>query len=106
MADHAGLKTVAYVLMAFGNPYGDPWQATTVHEALNQLAALGIKTVSLADTVSLAGPDLISTLFRSSRTAYPDCDIGVHLHSAPAQTESNVRAAYNAGCRRFDPAIG
>jgi hydroxymethylglutaryl-CoA lyase len=105
-ADNTGLSTVAYISMAFGNPYGDPWDETNVREALNKLVGLGIHSVSLADTVGMAGPDLIRSVFESVTSEYPDCDIGVHLHSAPAQAESKVLAAYDAGCRRFDSAIG
>ena len=105
-ADDAGLHTVVYISMAFGNPYGDPWDATKVRKALNKLVGLGIRSVSLADTVGMAGPDLISSVFESVRSDYPDADIGVHLHSAPAQAESKVLAAFDAGCRRFDSAMG
>jgi len=105
-ADDAGLSTVVYVSMAFGNPYGDPWDETKINEALNQLVGLGIESFSLADTVGMAGPDLIRSLFESVTSQYADCDIGVHLHSTPAQAESKVLAAYDAGCRRFDSAIG
>jgi hydroxymethylglutaryl-CoA lyase len=105
-ADNTGLSTVAYISMAFGNPYGDPWDETNVREALSKLVGLGIHSVSLADTVGMAGPDLIRSVFESVTSEYPDCDIGVHLHSAPAQAESKVLAAYDAGCRRFDSAIG
>lgn len=105
-ADDTGLSTVAYISMAFGNPYGDPWDETNVRGALNKLVVLGIKSVSLADTVGMAGPDLIRSVFESVTSEYPACDIGVHLHSAPARAESKVLAAYDAGCRRFDSAIG
>jgi len=105
-ADDARLNTTAYVSMAFGNPYGDPWDQTQVREALNNLVDLDIKSVSLADTVGMAGPDLIQSVFESVTSEYPDRDVGVHLHSAPAQAESKVFAAYDAGCRRFDSAIG
>lgn len=105
-ADDAGLRTVVYISMAFGNPYGDPWVQTQVRDALNKLVGLGIQSVSLADTVGMAGPDLIRRLFESVTSDYTDRDIGVHLHSAPAQAESKVLAAYDAGCRRFDSAIG
>src|SRR5437764_9936985 len=104
-ADDTGLSTVAYISMAFGNPYGDPWDETKVREALDKLVGLDIQSVSLADTVGMAGPDLIRSVFESVTSEYPDCDIGVHLHSAPAQAESKVLAAYDAGCRRFDSAI-
>lgn len=105
-ADDRGLSTVAYISMAFGNPYGDPWDETNIREALNELVGLSIRSVSLADTVGMAGPDLIRSVFESVTSEYPDRDIGVHLHSAPAQAESKVLAAYDAGCRRFDSAIG
>jgi hydroxymethylglutaryl-CoA lyase len=105
-ADNTGLSTVAYISMAFGNPYGDPWNETNVREALSKLVGLGIQSVSLADTVGMAGPDLIRSVFEAVTSEYSDCDIGVHLHSAPAQAESKVLVAYDAGCRRFDSAIG
>jgi hydroxymethylglutaryl-CoA lyase len=105
-ADNTGLNTVAYVSMAFGNPYSDAWDAMKVREAVNKLVGLGIRSVSLADTVGMAGPDLIRSMFESVTSQYPDCDIGVHLHGAPAQAEAKVLAAYDAGCRRFDSAIG
>jgi hydroxymethylglutaryl-CoA lyase len=105
-ADNARLSTVAYISMAFGNPYGDPWDETNVGEALSKLVGLGIQSVSLSDTVGMAGPNLIRGVFELVISEYPDCDIGVHLHSAPAQAESKVLAAYDAGCRRFDSAIG
>jgi len=105
-ADDTGISTVAYISMAFGNPYGDPWDKTKIREALNKLVGLGIQSVSLADTVGMAGPDLIRSVFESVRSQYPECDLGVHLHSAPAKAESKVLAAYDAGCRRFDSAIG
>jgi hydroxymethylglutaryl-CoA lyase len=105
-ADNTGLSTVAYISMAFGNPYGDPWDQTQVREALDKLVGLNVQSVSLADTVGMAGPDLIRSVFESVTSEYPDRDIGVHLHSAPAEAESKVLAAYDAGCRRFDSAVG
>ena len=104
-ADDVGLNTVAYISMAFGNPYGDLWDITQVSEALSRLVDLDMKSVSLADTVGMAGPDLIRRVFESVTSEYSDRDIGVHLHSAPAQAESKVLAAYDAGCRRFDSAV-
>ena len=105
-ANDAGLSTVVYISMAFGNPYGDPWDETKLGEALKKVIGFGVQSVSLADTVGMASPDLIRSVFESVRSQYPDCDIGVHLHSAPAQAESKVLAAYDAGCRRFDSAVG
>jgi len=105
-ADDAGLNTVAYISMAFGNPYGDPWDQTQVSEALDKLVDVGIQSVSLADTVGMAGPDLIQSVFESVTSEYPDRDVGVHLHSAPGHAEAKILAAYDAGCRRFDSAVG
>jgi hydroxymethylglutaryl-CoA lyase len=104
--DAAGLSTVAYISMAFGNPYGDPWDEMKIGEAVDKLVSLGVGSVSLADTVGLASPDLIQRVFRSVRSKYPDCDSGVHLHSTPGEAVAKVLAAYDAGCRRFDSAIG
>jgi hydroxymethylglutaryl-CoA lyase len=105
-ADDTALNTVAYISMAFGNPYGDPWDQTQVSEALDKLVDVGIQSVSLADTVGMAGPDLIQSVFESVTSEYPDRDVGVHLHSAPGHAEAKILAAYDAGCRRFDSAVG
>ena len=105
-ADDARLGTVVYISMAFGNPYGDLWDESKIGQALSTLVDLGIQSVSLADTVGMAGPDLIRSVFESVASKYPGRDIGVHLHSAPAEAESKILAAYDAGCRRFDSALG
>jgi hydroxymethylglutaryl-CoA lyase len=105
-ADASGLSVVAYISMAFGNPYGDPWDERRVGEAVDRLVGLGIGSISLADTVGLASPDLIRLVFESVSSEYPDPEIGVHLHSAPGEAAAKVLAAYDAGCRRFDSAVG
>lgn len=105
-ADEAKLETVVYISMAFGNPYDDPWDEGMTREAVNNLFGLGIQSVSLADTVGMASPDLIRNVFRSVASEHAECDIGVHLHSAPAHADSKALAAFDAGCRRFDSAIG
>lgn len=105
-ADAAGLSTVAYISMAFGNPYRDPWDEMKVGDAVIKLVGLGVRSVSLADTVGVASPDLIHRVFESVSSKFPDCDIGVHLHSTPGEAIAKVLAAYDAGCRRFDSAIG
>src|SRR5205085_266383 len=105
-ADNTGLGIVAYISMAFGNPYGDPWNQTQVRDVLSRLVDLDIRSVSLADTVGMANPDLIRSVFESMTSEYPDCDIGIHLHSAPAQARAKILAACDAGCRRFDSAVG
>ena len=105
-ADEAGVDLVAYVSMAFGNPYGDPWSENELAEAVSRLDALGIRSISLADTIGIADAKSIEGVFRAALTAQPDCEIGVHLHSTPADAIGKVLAAYDAGCRRFDSAIG
>ena len=103
-ADSARLGVVAYISMAFGNPYGDPWNEKEVHQAIKKLASIGIRSISLADTVGVAGPDLIRCVVESAMSLSPDYDIGVHLHSVPEGAAAKVLAAYDAGCRRFDSA--
>jgi len=104
--DAAGLGMVVYISMAFGNLYGDPWDENELRQAVGKLAALGIRAISLADTVGVAGPDLIRRVVQSITNQYADYDIGVHLHSMPGQAPTKVLAAYDAGCRRIDSAIG
>jgi len=105
-ADGAEVGVIAYISMAFGNPYGDPWDEDKLRDAVEKLAARGIRSISLADTVGLAGPDLIRSVVQSITNQYADYEIGVHLHSAPHEAAAKVLAAYDAGCRRFDSAIG
>ena len=105
-ADEAGLAMVAYISMAFGNPYGDPWSEEKVAGAARTIAGLGISSVSIADTVGLAGPELIQRVVAAVLRDCGGCEIGVHLHSTHAGAMAKVLAAYDAGCRRFDAAIG
>jgi hydroxymethylglutaryl-CoA lyase len=105
-ADESGLGIVVYISMAFGNSYGDQWNENELRQAVAKLAALGIRSISLADTVGVAGPDLIRRVVQSITNQYPDYDIGVHLHSAPGEAAAKVLAAYDSGCRRIDSAIG
>jgi hydroxymethylglutaryl-CoA lyase len=105
-ADAAGLAMVAYISMAFGNPYGDPWSEEKVAEASRMIAGLGVSSVSIADTVGLAGPELIDRVVAAVLRDCGGCEIGVHLHSTRAGAMEKVLAAYDAGCRRFDAAIG
>jgi hydroxymethylglutaryl-CoA lyase len=104
--EEAGLDLVVYVSMAFGNPYGDPWNIGEVVDAVELLEAEGVRTISLADTVGLAGPAQIRELFDAVHSKYDYLEIGLHLHSRPEQAVEKVLAAYDAGCRRFDSALG
>jgi hydroxymethylglutaryl-CoA lyase len=105
-ADATGLAMVVYISMAFGNPYRDLWNENEVRLAVGKLAALGIRSISLADTVGVAAPDRIRRVVQSITNQYADYDIGVHLHSAPGEAATKVLVAYDAGCRRIDSAIG
>jgi hydroxymethylglutaryl-CoA lyase len=105
-ADASGLGMVVYISMAFGNPYGDPWDENELRQAVGKLAALDVRSISLADTVGVADPDLIRRVVQSITNQYADYDIGVHLHSTPGEVAAKVLAAYDAGCRRFDSALG
>lgn len=105
-ADEAGLNAVVYISMAFGNPYGDPWNVDEVVDAVDLLESSGITMISLADTVGLAGPERIRDLVSAVLAKYDYLEIGVHLHSRPDQAVDKILAAYDAGCRRFDSALG
>jgi hydroxymethylglutaryl-CoA lyase len=105
-ADDAGLGMVIYISMAFGNPYGDPWSVEEVVEAIALLEAEDFRTISLADTVGMASSQQISELVGAVNEKYSYLEIGVHLHSRPDQAAEKVLAAYDAGCRRFDSALG
>jgi hydroxymethylglutaryl-CoA lyase len=105
-AEDAGLDIVVYISMAFGNPYGDPWNIEEVVSAVDVLESTGIKTISLADTVGLASAEQISELISAVIEKYAYLEIGAHLHSRPELAEQKILAAYDAGCRRFDSAIG
>ena len=105
-SDDAGLDVVVYISMAFGNPYGDPWSIDEVVDAVELLEAEDLHMISLADTVGMASPQQISELVQAVRTKYDYLEIGVHLHSRPEEAAEKILAAYDAGCRRFDSAIG
>jgi len=105
-ADDAGMDVVVYISMAFGNPYGDPWSVEETVEAVGLLEVEAIKTISLADTVGMATPQQISDLVGAVQSKYGYLEIGVHLHSRPEEAAAKILAAYDAGCRRFDSAIG
>jgi hydroxymethylglutaryl-CoA lyase len=105
-ADEAGLDTVVYISMAFGNPYGDEWTVEEVVEAVSLLEIQEIRTISLADTVGVAPPEKINEVVSAVMEKYGYLEIGVHLHSRPDQAAAKIVAAYEAGCRRFDSAIG
>ncbi len=104
--DESGLHMVVYISMAFGNPYGDPWDEDEVRQAMEKIAELKIRSVSLADTVGLATSILIGRVVRSVTADFGGYDIGVHMHGKRSDASTKVLAAYDAGCRRIDSAIG
>jgi hydroxymethylglutaryl-CoA lyase len=106
LAYKAGLDVVAYLSMAFGNPYGDAWSIDEVVDACDLLVDSGVRQISLADTVGLATSLQISETLAKVLSAHDAIEIGVHLHSRPQDAPPKIRAAYEAGCRRFDSAVG
>src|ERR1700722_4709818 len=105
-ADDAGLDVVVYISMAVGNPYGDLWNTDEVIEAISLMEVDNLRMISLADTVGMANSQQIADLVGAVMTRFDYLEIGVHLHSRPDQAEEKIRAAYDAGCRRFDSALG
>ncbi len=105
-ADEAGLDTVVYISMAFGNPYGDLWNVDELIEGVSLLADLDVPAISLADTVGLATPQHIADVVGPVLERFDDVEIGVHLHSRPDDAAPKILAAYDVGCRRVDSAIG
>jgi hydroxymethylglutaryl-CoA lyase len=105
-ADDAALGVVVYISMAFGNPYGDHWDEEEVTTAVGLLADMDIHSISLADTVGVADAQQIRRLVSVVREQNPKLDLGVHMHSRRQDAAAKVLAAYDAGCRRFDSAIG
>ena len=98
-------EVVTYISMGFGNPYGDPWDVEIVGEWTQKLAAMGVRILSLSDTVGSSTPEVIDYLFANLIPAYPKIEFGAHLHTTPTKWHEKVAAAYNAGCRRFDGAV-
>jgi hydroxymethylglutaryl-CoA lyase len=101
----AGRDVVVYISMAFGNPYGEPWGPELVVDTLEWLRGIGVRTVSLADTVGTATPEAVNRLYRDVRDGAAGMELGVHLHSRPEAAAEKVLAAFEAGCRRFDSAL-
>jgi hydroxymethylglutaryl-CoA lyase len=103
LAANRGL--VIYISMAFGNPYEEPWGTEIVADTLEWLKDIRVRTVSLADTVGTATPQLVGELYRQVKDHVAGIELGVHLHSRPENAEEKILAAYEAGCRRFDSAL-
>ncbi|WKD86536.1 Hydroxymethylglutaryl-CoA lyase YngG [Polaribacter huanghezhanensis] len=105
IANKSNKEVVAYLSMGFGNPYGDPWNVEIVGEWTEKLSKMGVKILSLSDTVGSSTPEVIEYLFSNLIPAYPQIEFGAHLHTTPTTWKEKVDAAYKAGCHRFDGAI-
>lgn len=105
IATRSNKEVVAYLSMGFGNPYGDPWNVDIVAQWTERLSHMGVKILSLSDTIGSSTPDIIDYLFSNLIPAYPEIEFGAHLHTTPDSWHEKVDAAYKAGCRRFDGAI-
>ena len=105
LADKSNKEVVAYLSMGFGNPYGDPWNVEIVGQWTEKLASMGVKILSLSDTIGSSTPEVISYLFSNLIPKYPNIEFGAHLHTTPDSWFEKVDSAYKAGCIRFDGAI-
>ncbi|SFT06673.1 hydroxymethylglutaryl-CoA lyase [Zhouia amylolytica] len=105
IADKSNKEVVAYLSMGFGNPYGDPWDVEIVGEWTEKLSSMGVRILSLSDTVGSSSPEVITYLFSNLIPEYPQIEFGAHLHTTPDSWHEKVDAAYKAGCKRFDGAI-
>ena len=105
IADRTKKEVVAYLSMGFGNPYGDPWNVDIVGEWTEKLSGMGVKILSLSDTIGSSTPDVIEYLFLNLIPRYPEIEFGAHLHTTPTSWFEKIDAAYKAGCKRFDGAI-
>ena len=98
-------KTVIYLSMGFGNPYGDIWSVEICQQWVDQLAEMDVRIMALSDTIGIATPESIAYLFKHLIPPYPDVEFGAHLHTQPYNWFAKIDAAYQSGCRRFDTAI-
>ena len=105
LAEKNNKQVVAYLSMGFGNPYGDPWNVEIVGEWTEKLYKMGVKILSLSDTIGSSTPKIINYLFSNLIPNYPKIEFGAHLHTTPDKWHEKVDAAYKSGCNRFDGAI-
>ena len=105
IANKTNKEVVVYISMGFGNPYGDPWNVNIVGEWTERLSKMGVRILSLSDTIGSSNPESINYLFSNLIPKYPEIEFGAHLHTTPTTWFEKVDAAYKAGCNRFDGAI-
>ena len=106
LAYKGGQDVVAYVAMAFGNPFGDMWDIDEVVSAVDLLVDSGVAQVSLSDTAGVASAEMVRDVMRLVLDVHEGLEVGLHLHTRPEDAAAKVKAAYEAGCRRFDSSIG
>jgi hydroxymethylglutaryl-CoA lyase len=105
ICDSTGKQQVVYISMGFGNPYNDPYSVKLVEQFVDILNTLGVKIISLSDTIGVSTPEQIKYLFESLSSKFKNLELGAHLHSTPQTATEKIKAAYEAGCKRFDGAI-
>ena len=105
IAEKVNKKVVVYLSMCFGNPYGDPWNLDIVNHWVYKLSKMGVKIISLSDTIGTSNPESIKSIFCSVLKNHIDIEFGAHLHSDPSTWYNKIHSAFEAGCRRFDGAI-
>lgn len=105
LCEKHGKALVVYLSMGFGNPYGDPWSGDIVAEWMDHMVRRGVKTISLSDTIGVSNPENIRSIYSQLSAAYPDIEIGAHLHTRPESWKEKIQVAYDSGCTRYDGAI-
>jgi len=105
IAEKVNKKVVVYLSMCFGNPYGDPWNLDIVNHWVYKLSKMGVKIISLSDTIGTSNSESIKSIFCSVLKNHIDIEFGAHLHSDPSTWYNKIHSAFEAGCRRFDGAI-
>ena len=98
-------KVVVYLSMGFGNPYGDEWDYEVLEKWISIINSLGVKTISISDTIGVSTPTKIDKVFKNSIKQFPRIEFGAHFHTKPSNWFEKIDSAYKAGCRRFDTAI-
>lgn len=105
MTVEAGKELVVYISMGFGNPYGDPWSPQLAADYVAQMVDMGVRIISLADTVGTADDKTIGPIFAELIPRFPEVEFGAHFHATPEQRQAKLQAAWDGGCRRFDSAM-
>ncbi|MBK77753.1 MAG: hydroxymethylglutaryl-CoA lyase [Flavobacteriaceae bacterium] len=105
ISDKTNKEVVVYLSMAYGNPYGDPWNIEIVLDWIHKLKLLGIKTISLSDTIGISKTNQIKKLFKAVNSEYREIEFGAHFHSMPNEWYNKIKSAYSSGCNRFDGTI-